>query len=65
MESKAGTAAAENALKDAMTAKVKYNAERISRTEIARSYNEAFNARIADNPEVTGYKWLLSSRHVI
>jgi len=65
VETKAGTGAVENALKDAMNAKVKYNAERISRTEIARSYNEAFNARIADNPEVTGYKWLLSSRHVI
>jgi hypothetical protein len=48
-----------------MDAKVRYNAERISRTEIARAHNEAVHARYDDDELVTGYRWALSSRHEI
>jgi len=65
VEKRAGAAAVDKALKDAIDAKVKYNAERISRTEIARAHNEAFHTRHDFDPDVTGYQWTLSSRHHI
>jgi len=61
----AGKEAVNRALGEAMDAKIKYNAERISRTELARAHAEAFHAKYDDDERVTGYKWLLSSRHHI
>jgi hypothetical protein len=59
------TAVIDKALERAMKAKIAYNAERISRTEIATGYGEAFMQRIELDEDATGYKWLLSSRHTV
>jgi len=64
VESVKGQDAINKALGAAQSAKIRYNAERISRTELARAYNEGVNARFDDDDSVTGYKWSLSSRHV-
>lgn len=52
-----------NALDKAVNSKITYNAQRIARTEMAESYNEAFMARLDDDPDATGYEWVISSRH--
>jgi len=65
VEKGAGENAINAALGKAMNAKIKYNAERISRTELARAHNEGFHARWDDDSQVTGYAWKLSSRHSI
>jgi SPP1 gp7 family putative phage head morphogenesis protein len=65
VEKGAGEDAINKALGRAMDEKIRYNAERISRTEIARAHNEAFHARYDNDPDITGYQWVLSSRHVV
>jgi hypothetical protein len=55
----------DKALEKAVKAKITYNAERISRTEIATGYGQAFMQRIELDEDATGFKWLLSARHPV
>jgi len=45
--------------------KAKYNAERISRTEIARANAAATKMRLRDDPDIVGVKYNLNTRHKI
>ena len=57
--------AIQNAIKVAVEEKSRYQAERIARTETARAWFEGYVARYADDDDVWGYKWELSSNHPI
>lgn len=52
-----------NALQNAIDKKIMYNAERIARTELANSYNLTFKTMIENDPDITGFEWVLSSGH--
>lgn len=47
----------------AVQEKSRYYAERIARTEAARAWFDGFIAENAEDEEVWGYRWMLSSRH--
>lgn len=51
------------ATEKAIAAKIKYNSEQISRTEIGRAYGQAFRAQIENDDDISGFEWVLSSRH--
>ena len=56
--------AVKKALWVAAQEKTRYYANRIARTENARSYYEAQLAAAKDNPDIFGFKWVMSSAHV-
>lgn len=56
-------AAIERAARVAVEEKTRYVAERIARTEAARAWFDGFLAETADDPDIWGYKWVLSSGH--
>lgn len=47
----------------AVQEKSRYHAERIARTESARAWFDGFIAENAEDEDVWGYRWMLSSRH--
>lgn len=49
----------------AVQEKSRYHAERIARTEAARAWFDGFLAENADDEEVWGYRWMLSTRHAL
>jgi len=51
------------AVERATKAKSRFNAERVSRTEIARAYKEAVNVEMASDSDIVGYRSTLSARH--
>jgi hypothetical protein len=51
------------ALDRAINAKMRYNAERIARTEMARSYGKGSLARMEKDPDAIGWRLVLSDRH--
>lgn len=53
----------QNAIHVACEERARYYAERIVRTESARAWFEGFIARHGNDPDVVGYRWMLSSRH--
>lgn len=57
------TRALDRAVHVAIQERSRYYAERIARTEMARAYAEGFIARNAEDDDVIGYRWGLSSRH--
>ena len=57
-------AATQKALWVAAQEKTRYYAERIARTESARAYYEGQLKKAKDNPDIFGFKWVLSSAHV-
>lgn len=62
------TAEREKALKKAMWVatqeKTRYYAERIARTESARAYYEGQMAEAKTDPDIWGFRWVLSTAHV-
>ena len=50
------------AIDRAINAKARYNAERLTRTEIARAYGSAMKQRIVNDEDAVGMRWTLSSR---
>ena len=56
--------ALDKALYVATQEKTRYYAERIARTESARAYYEGQVAQAADNPDIFGFQWKMSSAHV-
>ena len=56
--------AVKKALWVAAQEKTRYYANRIARTENARSYYEAQLAAAKDDPDIFGFKWVMSSAHV-
>lgn len=56
--------ATKKALWVAVQEKTRYYAERIARTESARAYYEGQLKKAKDNPDIFGFKWVLSSAHV-
>ncbi|MBQ9284197.1 MAG: hypothetical protein IJ216_04020, partial [Acidaminococcaceae bacterium] len=56
--------AVKKALWVAAQEKTRHYANRIARTENARSYYEAQLAAAKDNPDIFGFKWVMSSAHV-
>lgn len=59
------TKAIDSALKVAIQEKARYNAERITRTEYAKAYGTIQLETFANDSDVTGVIWELSSRHLI
>lgn len=55
--------ALDSAVENAARQKARYYAERIARTEKARAYGTAVFSRAANDPDVIGVTWRLSSRH--
>jgi len=55
----------EKALDVGVFEKARYNAERISRTEIAQAYSDSFDAEMLADDDVIGFRWQLSSRHEV
>ena len=53
------------ALDNAFNKKINYNNSRIAKTELSRSYSEAFHREIEEDSLVGGYRWLLSPSHPI
>jgi hypothetical protein len=53
------------AVNRAVSAKARYNAERLARTEYARAYGQGFNKRLDQDSDIEGWQWRLSSRHNI
>ena len=51
------------ALERAINAKMRYNAERIARTEMARSYGKGFFTAADGDPDALGWRLVLSDRH--
>lgn len=49
--------------KVALEEKTRYYAERIARTESVRAWFDGFIAENQDDPDVWGYKWVLSGKH--
>lgn len=49
----------------AVQEKSRYHAERIARTEAARAWFDGFLAENAEDEDVWGYKWMLSTRHAL
>ena len=62
---KGTTKAIDKALTRAINAKMRYNAERVARTEIARAYGAARSQDFIQDDDVVGYRSVLSSRHSI
>lgn len=56
--------ALENATKYAAYFKERYNAERIARTEISRSYGQSFFSENLSDPDCIGYRSSTSSNHI-
>lgn len=54
----------EKAMRIAIEEKTRYYAERIARTEAARAYYEGLLASTMNDPDVFGFKWVLSTAHV-
>lgn len=57
--------AIEKAAEVAVQERARYYAERIARTESARAWFDGFLAENQDDPEVWGYRWVLSGRHYL
>lgn len=55
--------ALKKALWVAIQEKTRYHAERIARTEAARAYYESQMAKAANDEDVFGFKWVLSTAH--
>lgn len=55
--------AMDRAVRVAIEERTRYYAERIARTESARSYFEGTMVKHQNDSDVVGYRWLLSSRH--
>ena len=55
----------DKALNKAFEQKIRYNCDRIARTELTRAYDQAFQARIEDDPQIKGFEWQLSANHPI
>lgn len=55
--------AIDKAVHVALEEKSRYVAERIARTESARAWFDGYIAKRQDDPDIWGYKWVLSSRH--
>ena len=53
------------AVKTAIEEKTRYYSERIARTESARAWFEGIIAENANDDDVWGYRWVLSSRHAL
>ena len=53
------------ALDNAFNKKINYNNSRVAKTELSRSYSEAFHREIEEDSLVGGYRWLLSPSHPI
>lgn len=54
-----------NSVTRSVNAKMRYNAERVSRTEIARAYGASRSQSFLDDEDVVGYQSVLSTRHSI
>lgn len=57
--------ALDRAVRAAIEERTRYHAERIARTEAARAWYDGHIARTQDDEDVWGYRWVLSSRHVL
>lgn len=54
-----------SAIDKAFKKKIDYNNERVSRTELSRAYSLSFQRQIEEDPDVIGYRFLLSPAHPI
>jgi SPP1 gp7 family putative phage head morphogenesis protein len=52
--------AIDKAIERAVNAKMRYNAERIARTEMARAYGKTFFTNMKSDPDVLAWRWVAS-----
>jgi len=52
------------ALEKAVASKMKYNAQRIARTEMSKAYGEGRIAEAKADPDIAALRWVLSGSHV-